>query len=112
MPCAWGHEDSYQVTSIYSLYDSSDRLLYIGKTSNLTRRYKEHSTTQPWKSEIAYVRVQTVYCSRCASELELRRIREECPAYNVVGSQQNRKGNRKVNPIETWSREFRRLNPF
>ena len=86
MPCAYGHQDAYELTSIYSLFDESGRLLYIGKTKNLTRRYKEHITTQPWKSEIAFVRIETVYCVKCAANIELRRIRQEQPPYNIVAT--------------------------
>ena len=114
MPCSYGHDDAYELTSIYSLFDSSGNLLYIGKTTNLTRRYKEHATTQPWKSEIAFVRVETVYCSRCAAAIEMRRIRQEQPPYNIVGTSRNKASRRQARAtrLKPWSRNDRFENPF
>ena len=112
MPCAYGHQDAYDLTSIYSLFYESGRLLYIGKTKNLTRRYKEHITTQPWKSEIAFVRIETVYCVKCAANIELRRIRQEQPPYNIVGTPKNRREPRRHRPLPPWSQRGKYVNEY
>ena len=67
---------------VYRMYDSSDRLLYVGVTGNYKRRMAAHRKTQPWWPSVDRVE-QIEYPDRAtAEEAERQAIRHEEPAYN------------------------------
>lgn len=68
---------------VYSLFDSSDALLYVGQTANVWKRVGAHST-KPWGDRIASVRVIRCESRQAALELEARLIGELDPPKNIM----------------------------
>lgn len=66
---------------VYELWADADLCLYVGQTTDLPRRMREHQTGQPFWSMVTRIEV-----TRCAAAevdaLEARRIRELRPANN------------------------------
>jgi predicted GIY-YIG superfamily endonuclease len=69
--------------ALYRLYDMEGRLLYVGVTNELRRRWQQHSTSQKWWHLVAR-RVVEWHESRAAAELaETAAIEAEMPLYNI-----------------------------
>jgi hypothetical protein len=69
-------------TALYRFYDAEGFLLYIGITSNLTRRNKEHAGDY-WSHEVSSTTVAWFADEASAAEAETAAIRAEAPRYNV-----------------------------
>lgn len=69
---------------LYRLFDSTDRLLYVGITASLDQRFQAHRAQKGWWPQVAYMKVST--CPTRAEVLrdEARAIRDEQPLYNGV----------------------------
>ncbi len=61
---------------VYILKSEKDQSLYIGKTNNLDRRFKEHNRgkTSSIKAKLPYVLLE---CHPCANEPEARKLEKE-----------------------------------
>ena len=71
---------------LYRLYNKAGHLLYVGVTDNVFRRWKEHSRTKPWWSQV-HKFTQDWYPNRASVEAaERRAIQTENPVYNVTHS--------------------------
>jgi hypothetical protein len=76
---------------VYRLYDIFGRLLYVGMTSNLARRWKEHRKDhRDWWYQVAERRLEWFATRSPAWEAERCAVRTELPLYNN----------------EAWAREF------
>lgn len=71
--------------TLYKLYDLSESLLYVGFTSNLGRRLKEHSE-KAWFQNVVGIVTAEFDDEQFVREAELLAIRTEHPRHNVVGS--------------------------
>lgn len=71
---------------VYRLY-GADGLLYIGATSNLTKRLRHHKARTPWFGEVTRVEHQAFPNRIQAFAAEIEAIREEQPPRNVVGTE-------------------------
>jgi predicted GIY-YIG superfamily endonuclease len=71
-------------TSLYRMYDSSQRLLYVGITSRGPRRWREHMASKAWWDEVATVSVEHFPLRSDAASAEQWAIRNERPLYNVA----------------------------
>lgn len=70
-------------TAVYRLFDANDQLLYLGISSELTRRMRAHAKSKPWWADVAWDDVRW-YPNRAAAECEEERaIAAEVPKYNV-----------------------------
>ncbi len=69
----------------YRLYDSERRLLYVGTTTDPSRRLREH-TARSWSESIATVTLEWYQDLVGASEAEMRAIKSEKPIHNVLGN--------------------------
>jgi predicted GIY-YIG superfamily endonuclease len=70
-------------TCLYRLYDASGRLLYVGITSNIARRWKEHRTKHPeWWPQVAQQRVGWFLLRDHAWYAEREAVRTELPLHN------------------------------
>lgn len=67
---------------VYRLYADRE-LLYIGATSNIARRYRQHQRTTPWIHEVTRVDLETLPDRDSALAAEAAAIRSEAPKYNV-----------------------------
>lgn len=73
-------------TALYRLHATDDRLLYIGITDNLRRRFREHAADKSWWPEVSR-RTVAWYASRAAAEsAEDAAIKAERPAHNITGT--------------------------
>jgi hypothetical protein len=73
-------------TTLYRLYGTEGRLLYIGITMRLPVRLEEHEEWQPWWADVVGATMEHFVSRRDAERAELAAIAAEGPAYNVVGS--------------------------
>ena len=71
------------IFTLYRFFDSSDALLYIGRTVNPGRRMEKHRDTQPWWSEVTRITMeqQPDLSTLCAAERQA--IESEKPLHNV-----------------------------
>lgn len=70
-------------TALYRFFDADGELLYVGITHRLNERLSAHKKTKAW-DEVAQIKLEH-YPDRLEAELaEIRAIREESPAWNVV----------------------------
>lgn len=74
------------MADVYSIYNSSDDLLYIGATVNLRRRMQQHRASQPWSDQIHRVEIEECPSLRHAHEREKELIKQRKPLYNVVNN--------------------------
>jgi predicted GIY-YIG superfamily endonuclease len=94
-------------TALYRFFDSDGDLLYVGITSNITKRFRYHQIEQAttwWPQAAAH----TVYWHDtriAAEEAEVRAIKTEGPKYNVMHTPRNRMpyGNRRGTVTEVSS---------
>lgn len=71
---------------LYRLYDRGGRLLYVGVTTNVIRRWNEHSKDKPWWCHV-HTFTRDWYPDRASVEAaEKHAIRSEQPLYNVTHS--------------------------
>jgi predicted GIY-YIG superfamily endonuclease len=73
---------------VYRLRDVAGRLLYVGRTNHVQRRWAEHLARQPWRDEIvirncSWERYDSL---KEAAAAEAEAIRLDQPAYNVAGA--------------------------
>lgn len=67
---------------VYWLYDSEDRVLYIGLTRQIEERLIQHSKDKGWWEQISRVEVQAHPSRRAAFEAERDAIYAERPIFN------------------------------
>lgn len=72
---------------VYVAYDMSDRVLYVGQTSDLTRRMRQHDARSLWMRDASYIQVTRVGSRLEALALESRRIHALQPLHNSVCKQ-------------------------
>lgn len=73
-------------TALYRLYAADDRLLYVGITDNLKRRFGQHAADKAWWPEVSR-RTVSWHASRDAAEAaEDAAIKAERPAHNITGA--------------------------
>lgn len=75
---------------LYRLYATDGSLLYVGITSNLTRRMSDHRLRQPWWHEVAHTNTTCLPDRTVALRAESRAIRDEDPRYNLAGKDYER----------------------
>lgn len=75
-------------TAVYRFYDHTGRLLYVGMAGNFHSRWLEHRRTQPWWRSVDHSRTTTDWhdTREDAKAAETRAIRNERPAYNILGT--------------------------
>jgi excinuclease UvrABC nuclease subunit len=69
---------------VYRYYDSADRLLYVGMTSNEDRREAEHAAAAPFRQYIADKQVERFSTRNQARGREGELIRRHTPPFNTV----------------------------
>lgn len=70
---------------LYRFYDTADRLLYIGMTTNMATRLSEHRLSKNWWSEIARIELEHYGDRLLLRQAEVHAIRNENPVYNALG---------------------------
>jgi predicted GIY-YIG superfamily endonuclease len=73
-------------TTLYRLFDSELRLLYVGIAGNPGRRFEQHASDKPWWSEVAHVRTKHYDTRQLATAAERQAIQVENPRYNLAHS--------------------------
>src|SRR5690348_10078875 len=77
---------------VYRVYDDTDRLIYIGATSNLKQRLDHHRSAAWWWGLAGRVTKVEQPNMECAFIVEHAAIRAERPAFNLL----NRRGGSKT----------------
>ncbi|MEV4970603.1 GntR family transcriptional regulator [Streptomyces scopuliridis] len=75
-------DDSSERTALYRLYDSTDRLLYIGISRNPKHRWERHSQIQPWWHLVARKSLEWHEDRNSALAAEVQATTAEKPLYD------------------------------
>lgn len=78
--------DANQSHTLYRFFDADDRLLYVGRTINPAKRWRDHERKKPWFVDVATVRRQVYPDAPSLAAAELTAIRNERPLYNIQGN--------------------------
>lgn len=81
-----GAPDMDAPATLYRLYDTSDRLLYIGVTANQGLRWEKHRARRWWWPQVAYKRFEEFASRVDALAAEALAISAEKPLYNTRGA--------------------------
>ncbi len=68
--------------TVYRLYDAERNLLYVGCTSSLERRLRNHSNLRAWWPDVADVETETFANAGEAADYELQQAQELRPRHN------------------------------
>lgn len=71
-------------TAVYRMYDSGDRLLYIGQSVNPATRPMQLADHRRWVTDIARITLAWFPTRQDALAEEARAIRAEMPLHNVA----------------------------
>ncbi|WP_435643840.1 GIY-YIG nuclease family protein [Streptomyces sp. H49] len=69
-------------TAVYRLYDAEDRLLYVGITRNLARRWDQHSRAQSWWHLVTRREAEWHTDRASAEAAEITAVQSEAPQFN------------------------------
>ena len=70
------------VSGVYLILDRNQRVQYVGKTNNLTRRLREHLDAADVGDARKFMAYQT-RTEHSAGVLEKKLIQRYCPPYNI-----------------------------
>lgn len=88
---------------MYRVFDTDDRLIYVGQSTSLPARVNEHRGQSWWWKPLAQrIRVQVFPTVEAAKAAEKLAIQEETPVFNSMGY-----GNWRDNPY--WSEADREI---
>lgn len=76
--------DQAGTTAVYRLYDSSDRLLYVGIASDPLRRWGQHAKQTTWWSSVTATRLEWFETRKAAELAEKEAIQQEEPRFNLL----------------------------
>lgn len=69
-------------TAVYRLYDHAARLLYVGITNSVERRFSEHARDHVWWPDVGSREISWLSDRVSAERIERNVIRDEVPLYN------------------------------
>jgi predicted GIY-YIG superfamily endonuclease len=75
-----------RTASVYRAYDADDRLLYVGQSTNPTKRIATHKACKSWAPLAVRWDVTEPMPVGDALDVEARAILRERPVYNVAGT--------------------------
>jgi predicted GIY-YIG superfamily endonuclease len=75
------------MTVLYRLFDSEDRLLYVGITDRYGLRMGQHRTSKWWWPRVHRTETEWFASRAVAETMEVRAIRSERPLYNVMDTE-------------------------
>jgi predicted GIY-YIG superfamily endonuclease len=75
-----------ETTALYRLWDSQERLLYVGISNHWMRRLFEHAKGKGWSDEVVKVTTESFNSREEALEAESVAIRMEGPIHNRKGN--------------------------
>lgn len=67
---------------VYHVFDTSNRIMYVGCTSNIKTRFQMHKAKSPWFSEMARLRCRWFAAKSQALSFEERQIGRLRPPFN------------------------------
>lgn len=76
-------------TAVYRLFDSADRLLYVGMGRNPMGRWASHADQHAWWPEVVRFTVDWFPTRGEASAEERRALKEEATVHNVHGTERH-----------------------
>ncbi|MGY1439498.1 GIY-YIG nuclease family protein [Streptomyces reniochalinae] len=74
-------------TALYRFYDGKGRLLYVGVSSQLERRWAQHEMSKPWWHLVERRTVEWHATGREALAAEEQAINSEAPLYQLTSDQ-------------------------
>lgn len=94
--------------AVYRQFNEVGALLYVGISDHPKRRFGQHSRDKAWWQQVTHWRVKWFPDRASAEQEEARAIREEVPAYNVLGVPD---GEDERDVRAEWLRRLRRRRP-
>lgn len=88
---------------VYRIYDTDDRLIYIGHSCSLQQRFVDHSQSAWWWSLAARIAIQLHPDRNSVRAAEAVAIQEEQPMFNVACTGRDRMD------FEHWTDNDRRV---
>lgn len=73
--------------ALYRHFSETGELLYVGMSANPMQRTYAHSANASWFGEVSTIRIERFDSREKARDAELKAIREESPAFNQQGKQ-------------------------
>jgi hypothetical protein len=70
--------------TLYRFFDMRGSLLYVGRTINPGRRWREHEKDKPWFNEVATLTRQVYATAEAVDQAERDAIATESPRYNIA----------------------------
>jgi excinuclease UvrABC nuclease subunit len=77
---------------VYAFHDEKRRCLYVGTTTDMPRRYREHERTAPWWPRAAYLDAIDARDEQAAQAIERAFIHAFNPIWNARENRGNRTG--------------------
>ena len=77
-------------TFVYTAYDASGGVLYVGITRNAAARYRSHAYSSAWFADVVRWRMEGPLTNSYARELERWRILRDSPRFNRNGAPPSR----------------------
>ena len=84
--------------ALYRLFDRTERLLYVGVTSDPRSRWACHKADKDWWPEVYRYSLEWLSGRQDALLEEARAIAAERPAYNIAGGRAERRPSRSATP--------------
>lgn len=72
-------------TYLYRFFSRDGKLLYVGISNSITRRFAEHAATKSWFNLIGHASVEDYTSRPDALTAELLAIQTELPVHNIAG---------------------------
>lgn len=72
------------VHSLYRFFDDTDTLLYVGRTVDVRRRWREHERDKDWFAKVARVTRHVYPDAEALASAEREAIKKERPLHNVA----------------------------
>lgn len=69
--------------TLYRFFAADNKLLYVGRTANPSRRFKSHSVEKDWWENIAHIKMEHFPDAPSLAKAEVEAIKGEKPQHNV-----------------------------
>jgi hypothetical protein len=82
-------DTTIRAAALYRLFDTTERLLYVGVAFTPSARFTQHARTKVWWQDVAAKHVEWFESRAAAEDAEKSAIRTEGPLYNIVVSDES-----------------------
>lgn len=90
------------MNTLYRFYNAAGELLYIGLTTRLPQRFRDHRQSKEWWSQVARIELQHYETHGELVAAEVNAIRQEHPRHNVANTTNGRR-RREPPTVPLWA---------